>query len=128
MNYQNLSVKHVRRHCLECCGGSARAVMWCNCDGKHSPNCELWPFRHGLQPATFRRKYGDRLVNPDKMPPADIEIEKLPHILQEAATGAIDIEGYSQPAVHIEPPKSKYTEEERRAIGERFRRARECAV
>jgi len=61
----NLSVKHVRRNCLECSGGSAKYVTWCPCDGLHSTRCEFWPFRFGSQPATFRAKYGDRLLAPE---------------------------------------------------------------
>jgi len=122
MATDNLSIKHVRQYCLECSGGSAKEVTWCRLT-----TCTFWKFRHGIQPATFRRRYGDRLLDPAKMPPPGIDIEALPSNLRKAATGAIDVDSYSQPAMEV-VPKSKYTDEQRRVIGERLRVAREMAV
>jgi hypothetical protein len=37
----------IRRHCLECCGGSHYELAKCCC-----PDCILWPFRFGMRPET----------------------------------------------------------------------------
>ena len=102
MTDPNLTIKHVRRNCLDCCAGDRRYVIWCTCDGVNSSRCEFWPFRFGVQPATFRARYGDRLLTPERMPPDSVELENLPGTLEEAATGEINVEGYRQPAVAIE--------------------------
>lgn len=57
--------------------------------------------RFGIQPASFLAKYGDRLLTPEKMPPADVELDDLPAALEKAATGAISIDGYEQPAMEV---------------------------
>ncbi|MFH1921225.1 MAG: hypothetical protein ABIP48_15265, partial [Planctomycetota bacterium] len=98
----NLSVRHVRRNCLECSGGTPKYVTWCTCDGLKSTRCEFWLFRFGSQPATFRQKYGDRLLTPEKMPLANVNLDDLPAALEEAALGAISVDGYQQPTVTIE--------------------------
>jgi len=116
---ENLSIKHVRRNCIECSDGSAKYVTWCPCDGKHSTRCEYWLFRFGVQPGTFRKQYGPRLLDPEMMPPADINLDLLPQGVQEAATAAIDIGHYRQPAIHIDRPQ--LSPEKRRALAERFR-------
>ena len=36
----------------------------------------------------------DRLLTPESIPPADISLDRLPATLNEAATAAIDVEGY----------------------------------
>jgi hypothetical protein len=77
-------------------------VTWCPCDGVHSTSCRFWPFRFGVQPKTFRAKYGDRLLDPEQMPPADVEFDKLPAPVEVAATGAISVEGYSVQGVTVE--------------------------
>ncbi len=124
---ENLSVKHVRRFCLECSGDCRKYVTWCPCDGVHSTRCELWPFRHGVQPPTFRQRYGDRLLTPEMMPPANLNLDLLPAELEAAAFGAIDVEGYRQPALERPAaPELTETERARRAeAGERLRRARQ---
>jgi len=38
-------IKAIRRHCLDCCGGSAIAVLECP-----SITCALWAFRKGKNP------------------------------------------------------------------------------
>lgn len=38
-------IKAIRRHCLDCCGGSTRAVAECP-----SATCALFPFRMGKNP------------------------------------------------------------------------------
>ena len=126
MSDQNLSVKHVRRNCLECSGGLAKCVTWCTCDGLHSIRCEFWPFRFGVQPATFRARYGDRLLTPEKMPPANVNLDELPGTLEEAAFSAISVMGYEQPAV-APPRRSKraLTARQRQELRERLRKGKE---
>ena len=102
-----LSLKHVRKNCLECSGGSARYVTWCSADGLHSTHCEFWPFRFGLQPATFRQRLGDRLLTPEAMPPAGINLDRLPGSLEEAATAAIDVEGTTGPRSRASPGQDR---------------------
>ena len=127
MSDPSLTVKLVRRNCLECCGDSRPAVIWCTCHGEDGSKCEFWPFRFGMQPATFRNKYGDRLLDPAKMPPNSIDLESLPGTLEEAATAEINVEGYHQPAVTVErKPRRQLTPEQRKAAGERLRKAREA--
>ncbi|MFC1597209.1 hypothetical protein ACFL5Q_04620 [Planctomycetota bacterium] len=124
-----LSLKHVRRNCLECSGGSARYVTWCSADGLHSTRCEFWPFRFGSQPATFRQRFGGRLLTAESMPPAGINLDELPASLEEAATTAIDVEGYCRPTEKAEcsRPGPNLNDEERREVAERLRRGREKA-
>ena len=127
MNDPSLTVKLVRRNCLECSGDSRPAVIWCICHGEDGSICEFWPFRFGMQPATFRNKYGARLLTPSLMPPGSIDLESLPGTLEEAATAEINIKGYSQPAVSVErKPRRQLTPEQRKAAGERLRKAREA--
>ena len=40
-----------------------------------------------------------RLLIPEQMPPASIELGKLPSTLVEAITAEVDVDSYSQPAV-----------------------------
>ena len=123
---ESLSVKTVRKACLECSGGSGKYVLWCSCDGLHSTACHFWPFRLGVKPETFRGKYGDRLVNPEKMPPAGVELELLPDGFQRASTDEIDVPGYYQPAVEVKrKARRQMTPEQKEAIAERLRRGRE---
>ena len=125
MTDAKLSVKTVRKACLECSGGSPKYVVWCPCDGLHSTRCEFWPFRLGMKPATVQSRYGDRLVSPQKMPPADVELELLPDGFEKASTSAIDVGGYQQPAVTVQrKPKRQLTPEQRRAAIQRLDRAR----
>jgi len=122
---QNLSLRHVRRNCLACSGGIPKQVTWCSCDGLHSIRCEFWLFRFGSQPATFRHKYGDRLLTPEQMPPAEINLDDLPGTLEEAAFGGISVDGYHQLEVDRPDPATCLTPEERERrtqAGERLRR------
>ena len=57
--------------------------------------------------ATFRAKYGDRLLTPELMPPATVDLDLLPAALEQAATGEIDVEGYHQPAVQIRSAENR---------------------
>lgn len=122
----SLSVKTARRNCLDCSGGSSKAVTWCPCDGLHSTLCEFWSFRLGAKPATIRTRYGDRLLTPAKMPSSVVELEKLPAGIEEASTAEIEVDGYHQPAVTL-PAREKrvLTREERDAISKRLRKGRE---
>ncbi len=70
-------LKAIRQYCLEC-SGSSKQVMWCTCDGVHSTRCPLWPFRFGIRPETARQRYGERLLTPECMPDADVDVDELP--------------------------------------------------
>ncbi len=110
---RSLSVRNVRRNCLECSGDSPKYVIWCPCDGVNSTRCEFWPFRFGIQPATFRQRYGDRLLAPELMPAHAVDLDALPTGIVEAATAAIDLPGYKVEAVEL--PELSPEEEQRRA-------------
>lgn len=116
-NGEALSVKLIRQQCTDCSGESARYILWCPCDGRNSTRCHLWPFRFGQRPETIRAKYGDRLVTPEKMPPADVEIERLPGTMAEAATAEISVDGYHQPAVVVKP-RPQISESERQRLAQ----------
>ena len=60
----------IRANCLECGGGSFKAVLWCSCDGAHSTRCHFWPFRFGTRPETVTERFGPALVTPRNMPGA----------------------------------------------------------
>ncbi len=124
---KGLSVRDVRAHCLDCCRGSTKDVIWCPCDGVNSTTCHLWPYRLAKQPATFAAKYGDRLLTPGKMPPSDIELDLLPAGFEEAAMAEIDVDGYRQPTVTTTPDRSRnQSSEDREIMKERARKAREA--
>jgi hypothetical protein len=120
-------LKAIRQRCLDCSGGSAKYATWCPCDGLHSTRCELWLFRFGIQPATVRPRYGDRLLTPEKMPPANISLEALPDTIQKAATEAISVDDYSQPPVKV-VRKYRQSPEQRKASRERIRRLQNRAA
>jgi len=81
-----LPMADIRAHCLECSGGEAKYVTWCTQDGVHSTRCRLWPFRFGCTPESVARRYGSRLVTPAEMPPAGIDLDRLPAAYREAST------------------------------------------
>ena len=123
---ERFSLKRVRRNCLACAGDSPKAVMYCTCDGHNSTRCEFWLFRFGIQPKTFRARWGGRLLDPESMPPADTSLDDLPSDTTTAATGAIDVDGYRVEAVQVERrPKRQISEQERQAIRERLQRGRQ---
>lgn len=70
-------LKAIRRNCVDCPGGDRKYVMYCPCDGVHSTRCDLWPYRFGKRPGTVRPEW---LVDPNKMPPADANLDDLPFI------------------------------------------------
>ena len=121
---ENVTAKTIRENCLECSGGDARYVTWCPCDGLHSTACRFWKARFGMRPASFRAKYGDRLLTPELMPPANVELELLPAFRQTAAFAEIDIPGYHAPALEPpSPPELSADEQQKRAEArERMRR------
>ena len=119
MKDRNLSIRVVRRNCLECSDGSAKAVVWCPCNGVASTRCEFWPYRFGLQPGTIRQKYGDRLLTPALMPSADVDLDLLPRAMVEASSELIDVPGYRVEAVEL-PQKRVLTAEERARLGEQL--------
>jgi hypothetical protein len=83
-----------------------------------------------VQPTTFRQRYGGRLLTPELMPPHDVDLDRLPGSLEEAASAGTDVPAYPQPAVELpkRASRSRYTPEERREIGERLQRARRKAL
>lgn len=70
-------LKAIRLKCLDC-GGTDKVVKYCSMDGLNSTRCPLWPYRFGKRPATARKKYGDALLSPKDMPPANMPLEELP--------------------------------------------------
>ena len=77
-NGEGFSVKIARRHCLDCCAGNSKAVIWCTCTGLGSTRCNLWPFRFGQRPETFRRRFGPWLLVPECMPGPEVDLDDLP--------------------------------------------------
>ena len=69
--------KAARASCHDCAGESAKYVKWCSCDGVHGSYCPMWPFRFGIRPETARQRFGERLLDPYKMPPADVDLDEL---------------------------------------------------
>ena len=67
-------LKAIRQNCLECSGGSLKAVTYCSCNGLHSTRCHFWPYRFGRRPKSVKDR---RLVMPEAMPPADTPLEGL---------------------------------------------------
>lgn len=72
-------LKAIRANCLDCSGGSSKAVAYCPCDGHNSTRCNLWPYRFGCRPQTAREELGVAMVTPSMMPGSDVEIETLPN-------------------------------------------------
>ena len=65
-------LKAIRAKCLDCSCGSYKCVRWCPVT-----DCSLWPFRFGMRPVTARKRYGDDLLDPDKMPDHTVPLESL---------------------------------------------------
>jgi hypothetical protein len=65
----------IRLNCLDCCGGSFKAIKFCTLDGANSTRCPLWPFRFGKRPSTIRRGPLAKFLNPEQMPTADVALE-----------------------------------------------------
>jgi len=78
-------VRAIRQHCVECSGGSSKAVAYCSCDGVHSTWCPLWPYRFGRRPETAAKRYGERFLNPKLMPGAGVNLEDLPPVSPDRA-------------------------------------------
>jgi hypothetical protein len=78
-------LKMIRENCMDCCNGSALAILWCPCDGVHSTRCPVWTFRFGKRPKTIKRKYGPYLLTPAVMPDSNISTSKLPRTATLAA-------------------------------------------
>ena len=117
-----LSIKTVRKNCLECSGDSSKYVLWCPCDGLHSTGCEFWPFRLGIKPPTVRARFGDRMITPSKMPPSGVELELLPDGMENASTAEIDLDGYHQAAVVVK--RRQLTPEQLSDLRERLNRGK----
>ena len=99
----------VKRFCLQCSGGSDRAVLWCPDHGGCYAECLLWRYRLG-NPEVILAEYGPRLLTPELMPDPKVDVALLPGTLAEASTAEINIPAdpvtkapaYRQPAVTIE--------------------------
>jgi hypothetical protein len=65
--------KAIRSKCLECCCSSPKMVKYCS-----STKCPLWPFRFGCAPESAKKKFGEDLMTPSKMPAANTPVEDLP--------------------------------------------------
>jgi hypothetical protein len=74
----NSPLRSIRKHCLDCAGGSARYVLWCPQDG-----CPLWPYRLGLRPANAFKKY-PALLTPRRMPSGSVCLDELPGSIKAA--------------------------------------------
>jgi len=82
-------LKAIRAHCLDCAAGNTANVRFCPCHGTgEASKCALWPFRFGVKPnsASLRKRLGedaDYLLSPDRMPPADLPLEKCEAWIRE---------------------------------------------
>lgn len=70
-------LKAIRRHCVECSGGSAKGVGYCTSDGTHATRCDLWPYRFGRRPRTAAKMYGERFLDPAQMPDGQTCLDDL---------------------------------------------------
>jgi len=78
MKQTKTPLRAIREHCLDCSGGSSKCVTWCPRDGVHSTWCSLWLYRFGIRPASALRRYGDRVITPEKIPVAGVNLDNLP--------------------------------------------------
>ena len=88
-------IQAIRKHCLDCCCGRSQVVKFCTCDGLNSTRCHLWPYRFGMRPATAAKKYGEWLLDPNRMPSADVVQGGLEHrgvsqVVRYATRGEIE--------------------------------------
>jgi hypothetical protein len=77
-------LRAIRLNCVDC-SGSTKTVLWCPCDGIHSPRCHLWPYRFGCRPETVAERFGPLLVTPGSMPGSEVSEDDLPAGLESAA-------------------------------------------
>lgn len=103
----SVSVKTVRRNCLECSGGSARYVLWCPCNGYTSTDCVFWPSRFGIRPETFVNRHGPYLLTPEIMPDSSVDLEELP----ATVAGASEWLRERHPEVEWDGPRERTPEE-----------------
>jgi hypothetical protein len=66
-------LKAIRRHCIECSGGTFRNALWCPVT-----DCTLWPYRLGARPSTVAEKHCPELVDPAAQPAPDVDVDRLP--------------------------------------------------
>ena len=64
-------MRAIRQKCLDCSNGSTKAVRFCTM----GDSCSLWPLRFGCRPATARKRFGARALDPDCVPDAGTPIE-----------------------------------------------------
>lgn len=102
-----VSMKAVRRNCLECSGDSVRHVTWCPCNGHTSTDCEFWASRFGVRPETFISKNGPFLLTPEIMPASSVNIEELPSTVAGASKWLRE----RHPKIEWKGPREKTPEE-----------------
>lgn len=84
-------LKAVRRHCLDCCGGSANEVSLCA-----AKSCPLWPFRFGSNPDKAALADDHTPVLPDERPATRSQlVESGATALQSIKRWCIDCSGGS---------------------------------
>jgi len=81
-------IKAIRRKCLECMGGSYKAVKLCPRNGIDGPLCSLWPFRFGIRPETACKRLGAAYM---ASTPSAAELSKNP----VASSGVLSASGKS---------------------------------
>ena len=70
---ETVSVKTIRKHCLECSGDSAKCVLWCP-----TAECPFWASRFGTRPQSFIDRHGPFLLIPEVMPASSVNLDELP--------------------------------------------------
>lgn len=104
---KSVSIKTVRRNCLECSGGSAQPVLWCPCNGHASTDCVFWPSRFGERPKTFIDKHGPYLLIPEIMPAASVDLSSLPGGIVDASAWLRE----QHPEIEWDGPRERTPEE-----------------
>ena len=69
----------IKRHCLECSGGSAHYRLWCTVTA-----CHLWRFRFGVRPSSLAKRGRGLLVNPQAQPGPNVILDTLPKLIPAA--------------------------------------------
>lgn len=93
-------------------------TSWITVERAADPNSTLAP--EPRSKPLFRASW-DRLLSPELMPPTGVELERLPSTWTTAATAAIDVPGYQQPAVEL-PKRQTMTPEAKARLAAQFAR------
>lgn len=67
------TLKAIRKKCLDCSCGSTKSIKYCT-----DTDCYLWPYRFGLMPKTARKKMSVKLLDPNSMIAANVNLDELP--------------------------------------------------